>query len=250
MPDEQTRRVPEDYRNPDRGTQVVVELLQAGELIAPYWLGLHLTRRHDRWRSVGPGFAYPYVALWFLLLFASLATSRFWANSWQLSFVPVFFAVWRLYDIARWWTDFVVDRRHQLVVSRERNLIFLGLNLIELTFIGAILFRATGISGSASHAWFDSFFEITQLSYPAGTHLTALFAKAVVEATLLVLILGGLAALVDAVSEKIIEGPWEGPHPEAVTPGWPWNRPKWLARHCPSPWTQTYKDEGQEERLE
>jgi hypothetical protein len=242
MPGQQSSRVPEDYRNPDRGTQVVVEVLQAGELLAPYWLCLHLARQRGRWRSVGQGFAYPYIAVWSLLLVGALASSRFWATSWQLSFAPVFLAAWRLFDITRWWIDFVVDRRHQLVVSRERNLIFLGLNLVESAFIGAIFFRATGVSGTASHAWFDSFFEITQLSLPAGSHSTALLAKAVVEVTALVLILGGLAALLDAVSGKIVEGPWEGPQPGAAVPGWPWSWPKWLARCCPSPWTQRERE--------
>jgi hypothetical protein len=118
--------------------------------------------------------------------------------------------VYRLLDILRWWLDLIFDRRHYLVVARERNLIFLALNLLEIVFVGAILFRATGVSGSVSGCWYASFFLVTQLNLPEGTTFWQQASKALVETSSLVLLLGGLSALVDLVGSKLREGPWGG----------------------------------------
>jgi hypothetical protein len=200
--------VPVDFKNPDPGVQRIVELLEFGERTVPYWyFVVHFPERYRNER-----FAYKYVSWALLGLAAFFATSAWWANTaewdrWLIVLLPTY----RLWDILRWWLDLLIDRRHHRVVSRERNLIFLALNLLEIIFIGAILFRATG-AGSLTGSWFDSFFLVTQLDFP-GEH-TAFWpqaAKVVIEISSLVLLLGGLAALVDLIGRKLTEGPWRGP---------------------------------------
>jgi hypothetical protein len=84
--------------------------------------------------------------------------------------------------------------------------------LLEIVFIGAILFRAAGKAGSLSGSWFDSFFLVTQLNLPGtDTAFWEQVAKAVIEGSSLVLLLGGLSALVDLLGGKLTEGPWHGP---------------------------------------
>lgn len=107
----------------------------------------------------------------------------------------------------------LIDRRHYRVVSRERNVVFLALNLLEIVFISAILFRAAGKPGSLSGSWFDSFFLVTQLSFPSEDGaLWQQVAKVIVEISSLILLLGGLSALVDLIGGKFREGEWHGPH--------------------------------------
>jgi hypothetical protein len=219
---------PRDFKNRDPGVQLVVELLEAAEFaVAYHWIRLIFRRGGQR-------FAYVYCAGWFAVLVSSLATSRWWSGSGWAA-IPLVFATLRIFDIGRWWTDFLVDRRHHLVVSRERNLLFLALNLVEVAVIGAIFFRATSVSPTSIRAFSDAFFEVTQLNFPvAQTHAIALLVKIVVEATSLVLLLGGLAALLDLISGKITEGEWQGDKL-----AWPWRRPRKFAKKFPSPWKHT-----------
>ena len=148
-----------------------------------------------------------------LCLAAVFVISIWWTETpewvrWLIVLLPMY----RLWDIVRWWVDLLIDRRHYTVVSRERNVIFLALNLLEIIFICAILFRAAGKPSSLSGSWFDSFFLVTQLNFPSeDTAFWEQVAKAVIEGSSLVLLLGGLSALVDLIGRKLREEAWQGP---------------------------------------
>jgi hypothetical protein len=196
------------FKNPDPGVQRLVEILEIGERTVPYWW---LSRSE---RLGNERLAYRYVAWTIVVLAAIFVTSIWWKNTpewarWLIVVLPMY----RLWDIVRWWADLLVDRRHYRVVSRERNVVFLALNLFEIVFICSILFRAAGKPGSLSGSWFDSFFLVTQLSFPGNdTAFWQQVATAIVEGSSLILLLGGLSALVDLIGGKFREGEWRGPH--------------------------------------
>jgi hypothetical protein len=198
-----------DWRNPDPGVQKLVEILERAERSVLYW---HLVKLFpERFRNAS--FAYWYAAGWIAALLPILAVSGWWSTSdaW-IRLGVILLPLWRLWDIFRWWLDLLVDRRHYRVVSFERNLTFLGVNFYEIVLIAAILFRATGVSGSTTSSWFDAFFLVTQVNYPAaGARFTQETAKALTECVALVLLLGGLAALIGLIADKLREGPWSGP---------------------------------------
>jgi hypothetical protein len=197
------------FKNPDPGVQRVVQILERGERTVPYWW--FINRFPQRYRNAR--FAYKYVAWAMSGLAAVFVASIWWTKTpewarWLIVVLPMY----RLWDIVRWWVDLLIDRRHYQVVSRERNVVFLALNLLEIIFICAILLRAAGKPGSLSGSWFDSFFLVTQLNFPGrDTAFWEQVAKVIIEVSSLVLLLGGLSALVDLIGGKLTEGPWHGP---------------------------------------
>ena len=69
-------------------------------------------------------------------------------------------------DVTRWWLSVLLNRRHNLFVSFERNIVYLFVNLAEVVLAGAIWLRMTSPTGSAEVALFTAFFLATQLSSP------------------------------------------------------------------------------------
>ena len=221
---------PNDYRpwetdpnwtNADPGDRALVKALDIGKKGFPYTWLVRVPRFFADW------FAYPYVGAWLLISILCFSTSPWWVDykagssllwfdfkagyRWLIVLLPVLVPVYRLLDILRWWLSFIFDRRHNLVVAWERNLIFLALNLLEIVFVGAILFRATGVASSLSGCWYKSFFLVTQLNLPVGTTFWQQASMTLVEISSLVLLLGGLSALIDSVGRKLREGAWSGP---------------------------------------
>jgi hypothetical protein len=199
-----------DWTNPDPGAQKVGEILELGEKGVAYTWFMRVRSLHASW------FAYPYVGTWLAILLILFSGSPWWSKfdgrlRWLVVAPIVIVAIYRLLEVLRWWLDLILDRRHFLVVARERNLIFLAINLVEVVFVGAILFRVTSVSNSMSGCWFASFFLVTQLALPAGVELWQQASKVLVEIASLVLLLGGLSALVELVGSKLREGPWKGP---------------------------------------
>jgi hypothetical protein len=80
---------------------------------------------------------------------------------WLVVLLPMY----RLRDIVRV-VDLLIDRRTTGSSRTNAIVIFLAFNLVEIVFIGAILFRAAGKAGSLSRSRFDSFFLVTQLNLP------------------------------------------------------------------------------------
>ena len=120
-----------------------------------------------RWTPLGPvHLAYPYVLGWLALLVAILLTDDWWISNSVAVGILVGVAAYRAFDITRWLLDFFLDRSHWAIVSAERNLVFVVLNLAEVAVIGAIWFRATDAASTSGAALFQGFTLVTQLGYP------------------------------------------------------------------------------------
>ena len=171
------------------------------------WLCLH-----PRLRS--PLLAYYYVVGWLCVLAAILATSDAWVDAWRPLFIAlVCIPAYRMFDILRWYADFLLDRRHNHVVSTERNLVFVFANLVETALIAAIWLQASGASATPGSALFDAFALVTQLALPElAEGGWAKIGVVMTEITALTLLLGGVAVLVAEVQEKINSstGEWRG----------------------------------------
>lgn len=219
---------PADWRNPDPGVQRTVEVLEATRRTSIYWW---LVNPHNLggWLFT-PKLAYGYSGAWIGILLGLLVTGRYWADG-----IPVLVAVvagvalYRLWDIVRWWVGFLIDRRHYAVLSRERNVLFLAINFTELTLIGAVLLRAADPEASSTQRWFDAFFLVTQLALPDGDpNLWEKSTFVALELSALLLFLWGLAALISLVGGKLQEQAWGGPRGgsgELVLPDHPENPP-------------------------
>jgi hypothetical protein len=150
-------------------------------------------------------FAFWYVVTTTAILGALVATSHAWlgwvGTSWM--WLPVSLAAYRLFDIARWWADLLLDRRHYNLVSAERTLQFAIANLAETALIAAIWLMAAGAEKDAGEAAFEGFSLVSQLSRPEVSTGWARIAVVLVEMTALLLLLGGVASLVAIVQEKL-----------------------------------------------
>lgn len=126
--------IPLNWRNPDPIVERIVQLLERGERTVPYWWLTNADRFGGRFAN--PRLAYAYWLVWTSILLAALVSSGYWLDAGTVVTTFVVVGVtYRLWDIVRWWTDFLIDRRHFAVLSRERNVVFLALNLIELTIV-------------------------------------------------------------------------------------------------------------------
>jgi hypothetical protein len=194
-----------DPINPDPGVRVIVRVLDALEKWVLYeWL--------CRWKPLRTEYlAYPYVIGWLVVLAATLLTSRWWSTAEVAVAIVVVLAAYRGFDITRWWIDFLLDRKHWAVVSAERNLVFVAVNLAEVAIIGAIWLRAADAASTAGTAMFQGFTLVTQLGYPQADTAWSKIAIAVTEFMALLLLFGGVTSLLAVVADKIRQsGTWQG----------------------------------------
>lgn len=197
-------------RQPDPGVRAIVRLINALERAVIYeWLCVIPWCR-------SPKLAYFYVGGWICVLVTILATSEEWADAPRPLFVLlVCIPAYRIFDILRWYADFLLDRAHNLVVSTERNLVFVVANVVEAALIGAIWLQASGEAATPGSALFDGFALVTQLALPElAEGGWAKVGVVITEITALTLLLGGVAVLVAEVQEKVEsrEGEWRGPN--------------------------------------
>jgi len=96
-----------------------------------------------------------------------------------------------------------------MVVSSERNLLFVVANLAEVALIAAVWFRASGQAASPGSAGYLGFSLVTQLAIPDAPPWSKL-AITFTEIAALVLLIGGVAILIGEVQEKIYAvGAWQ-----------------------------------------
>jgi hypothetical protein len=152
-----------------------------------------------------------YVFLWLVYLGLVLPFSPEWGG-WGAWILVFFLPVVRMLDLTRWYADLLLDRAHNNLISGERSLSLVFLNLIEVMLIGAIWLRAAGQPDSAGSALYDSFLLVAQLANPM--HVTGLWIRlgtVAIEVASLVLLAGGVALLVSEIGEKLrITGEWQG----------------------------------------
>jgi hypothetical protein len=193
--------------NNDKVIQRVVWLLNLVEHVTPYEL-LNRFLLPRSWRS--GSYAWFYVFGWLIVLALVLAFSPDWGGWPAWLFVAVIPAV-RVFDLLRWNADLLLDRAHNNLVSSERSLSLVFLNLIEVSLIGAIWLSAAGQPEGAGSALYDSFLLVTQLANPHVAGLWIQLGMVAVEVVSLVLLAGGVALLVAEVGEKLrVTGEWQG----------------------------------------
>jgi hypothetical protein len=140
---------------------------------------------------------------WTAGLAAILACGDLWTGNGTLTSLFVALAAYRMFDILRWWADFLLDRRHWAVVSGERNLVFVVMNAAEVTLIGAIWLFASGEFNHPGQAAYAAFLLVTQLDRPEAVTTISKVVVVVTEVASLVLLLGGLTVVIGEVQEKV-----------------------------------------------
>ena len=201
---------------PDVVVRFVAWLLGAlhAVLSVPRVLLLLLTRR-TRLARAGDGMYvnYVYAAVWVAALWALLLAGN-WTAPPAFLFTAAGIGAWRLFEIVAWWMKLLFDRGHDLLVSPERNLLFLLLDAVCVSFAIATLLRLDRPrSGAATH-WVDALAIGTLSGAPSEVHVGAWTELAVVVGTLagLLLFAAGLALLVESIGGKFKEDrPYTGP---------------------------------------
>ena len=147
---------------------------------------------------------YAYVAAWIAVLWALLLVEN-WAASRPLAFAAAAGGAWRFLEITAWWLKLLFDRGHDLFVSPERNVLFLLLDGLCVSFAIALFLRLdTPASGAATH-WVDALSIGTLSGAPGDVHAGPWTEIAVAAGTLagLLLFAAGLALLVGLIGEKV-----------------------------------------------
>ena len=166
------------------------------------------TRLARRWRKAGwPDlyFNYAYAAGWAVLLAILVALAAALLD-WRTALAIV--ASYRFAEIAVWYVKLLFDSSHRLILSAERNLLFLTIDTAAtIAIVG--LWLAAGHDGEQGDApWSAALTTFTLNGAPDG-YSGAQTAPAVAIGTLggLVLIGAGLALLVGLVGERFAYGP-------------------------------------------
>ena len=144
--------------------------------------------------------------LWLAGVVAILAASDWWSDGrqWGVALVFTLLAL-RYLDIVRWYLGLLLDRRHRLFLSYERNILFYILNLVELIVIAASALRWVDPATGVTAAGLDAFFLVTLLNVPPETGRgTGAIEVATVFAAFL-FVAGVLSILVSGVSERTRE---------------------------------------------
>ena len=94
-------------------------------------------------------------------------------------------------------------RRQRLAHNSVVSSVFVFLNLIEVTLIGAIWLKAAGQPRHAAGAFYDSFQQVSQLGASTVSGHWAKASQMVTEVAALVLLVGGVAILIAKVQSAL-----------------------------------------------
>jgi len=118
---------------------------------------------------------------------------------------------YRYLDIVRWWLSALLNPRHRTFMSFSRNLLFLALNLAELSLVTAILLVSTQPLAARWDSWLDAGFLTLQLSLPERGSTLHSIAQLMGAGGSLLLLVAALAVVITGIAEKFVEGRWTGP---------------------------------------
>jgi hypothetical protein len=156
---------------------------------------------------------YVYAALWIALLWTLLLVGN-WTSARVFAAAAAAVGAWRFLEVTAWWLKLLFDRGHQAFVSPERNVVFLLLDAVAISFSIALALRLdTPASGAATH-WVDALAIGTLSGAPGNVHAGPWTEVAVSGGTLagLLLFAAGLALLVGLIGERLdAERPYSGP---------------------------------------
>ena len=157
---------------------------------------------------------YVYALAWVGTLWALLLAGN-WTRSSVLAAAAAAAGVIRSLEIAAWWLKLLFDRGHDLVASPERNVLFLLLDGLCLSFAIALLLRLDRPAAGAATHWIDALAIGTLTGAPGNVHAGPWTEFAVSGGTLvgLLLFVAGLALLVGLIADKFKEAdrPYTGP---------------------------------------
>jgi hypothetical protein len=170
-----------------------------------YELESWLFNRALRRSSKSEYFNYLYVAEWAVVLTAGLLLVGEVGGAWRLVFVGL--ALHRLAELAIWYSKLLVDRLHRLVISPERNLLFLFADaLVAVTAVG-VLHRFADPHLGASASWFEALAVFTlNGSQVSVSGVWDEVATALGTFTGVALLGAGLALVIGLIEEKFERG--------------------------------------------
>jgi hypothetical protein len=204
------REMTNDHNTPHRQPDFVVAwlayLLGKAQAAVSWPAYTRLSRRWAKARCPGLYFNYAYAIGWAAVLVALIALSYASTNLRTLCAVV---ATWRFAEIAVWYVKLLFDSTHRLILSAERNLLFLTIDAAAtVVIVGLWLAAAPGAGPSNLPEWSGALRTFT-LNGAAERYEGWQADVATVLGTVggLVLIGVGLALLVGLVGERFRYGP-------------------------------------------
>lgn len=192
--------------------RLVLGLLRRCQRLSLYRPAVRVWARNENTNRRRAQVAPIYVLACSIVLLSLLFSSELWADNRKFELLAVAIGAYRMVDIVSFHSLLLLSRSatDNTVAGYERNLILLGGNLMEISLICAIWFRAAG-SPTALEAWYNGFLTATLVSAPAASQsLAGPPAETAVPAVLtvaaaIVLLLGGLSTLLSLIGRKFGE---------------------------------------------
>jgi hypothetical protein len=118
-------------------------------------------------------------------------------------------ATWRAAEILVWYVKMLLDRGHDLMISAERNLLFLVANMTEIVLVLTFLLALGNLGQPESLRAALSALTLNGLPYETGL-ATAVLILGTISG--LILVAAGLALVIGIISERFYEGdrPYQG----------------------------------------
>jgi hypothetical protein len=162
-----------------------------------------------RWQLAGlPAlyFNYVYALVWALLIILLIVLAAATPYALPLAIIASF----RYAEIAVWYVKLLFDSTHYLILSAERNLLFLVIDGMMSVAVVALWLTAASSGVGASPEWSAALSTVTLNGAPPGYEdWQATVATVLGTVAGLVLIGAGLALLVGLISERFDYGPAE-----------------------------------------
>ena len=192
--------------------RLVLGLLRGCQRLSLYRPVVRVWARNENTNRRRAQVAPIYVLACSVVLLLLLFSSAFWADTRGFELLAVAIGAYRMVDIVSFHGLLLLSRSaaDNTVAGYERSLVLLGGNVMEISLICAIWFRAAG-SPTALEAWYNGFLTATLVSAPAASRsLAGPPAETAVPAILtvvaaLVLLLGGLSTLLSLIGRKFGE---------------------------------------------
>jgi hypothetical protein len=151
-------------------------------------------------------FNYAYAGAWAILIVALLVLAAATPHALPLALIASF----RYAEIAVWYLKLLFDSTHYLILSAERNLLFLVIDGVMSLGVVALWLTAAPSGAGADSEWSAALSTVTLNGAPTGySEWESTVATVMGTVAGLVLIGAGLALLVGLISERFHYGPAE-----------------------------------------
>jgi hypothetical protein len=204
--------VPEEGAVPREQPDVVVQWLAwalSEFQVAVSWIAYsRLARRWNAGDRPALYFNYLYAAGWAVILLGLILLTAAWP---AFAVAAAIIASYRFLEIGVWYLKLLFDSSHRLILSAERNLLFLTIDAIATVVIVALWLAAVGGDGSEQvPEWSGAIETFTLNGTPDGfSGWQSDVAMIIGTSGGLLLIGAGLALLVGLLGERFEHGPAE-----------------------------------------